>query len=183
MVLPSCGDGREKGSDVRFINLLEGSEKMVSLVEEQLRRLEEKGISLTGCSEEEITRLETVYSIKLPKAYKEFLSIIGKSENVFAGILFSYSDLIGSPDFDRLGEQAEGIVEISETKFKLLKTWFVFSMNDQIYNFVFLKTEEGEDPPVYLYYEGNEEEETVLPSFSEWVKLLVSDELRDLGFD
>nr|OEJ76198.1 hypothetical protein BH720_05915 [Desertifilum tharense IPPAS B-1220] len=101
------------------------------------------------CTEEEIFSLETDLNINLPKAYKEFL-LWGGHE---AGGLLEGSDCFFK---HILNIQKWAIDLLNENDFpeSLPKDAFVFYMH-QGYEFMFFKISEGDDPPIYIYNELN----------------------------
>lgn len=103
---------------------------------------------LLPCTEEEVRSLEQQLGISLPDAYKEFLLWMGHG----AGGLMRGSDCF----FEHLFEiRAWAIELLQENNFPepLPDDAFVFFMH-QGYQFSFLRTSEGDDPPTYSYHEG-----------------------------
>lgn len=116
-------------------------------VQEIATILENKGLKLKGCSPKEINEIESFYGVKLPITYVNFLERMGKGAGTY---------LEGSSVFyDEIFELREWATELlSENNFKSLpKDGFVFYMH-QGYQFAFFYLFDGEDPPVYYYYEG-----------------------------
>jgi hypothetical protein len=105
---------------------------------------------LEGASEEEIRELEKYAGGKLPSVYKQLLKKLGRS----AGELFRGSDYsVRQPFHLRLKEHAEELLKRSKAPFVLPRTAFVFLMS-QGYQFSFFHLDQGDDPEVYHYLEG-----------------------------
>ncbi|WP_241431947.1 SMI1/KNR4 family protein [Natrialba chahannaoensis] len=108
---------------------------------------------IEDCTEEEIAHLEDEFGVELPAAYKSCMRYIGNGTNGFLrGSEFTYP----APKYQR--EFAEDCIERwDELDFSLEETDFVFR-GLQGSSFWFFNTEEGEDPPVYLYMEDSKPE-------------------------
>lgn len=106
---------------------------------------------LAGASAEEIRELEKYAGGQFPWIYRQFLQHLGRS----AGDLFRGSDYSVSQCFHlRLKEHAEEILKRNKAPFVLPKTAFVFLMS-QGYQFSFFHLDQGDDPSVYHYLEGD----------------------------
>jgi SMI1-KNR4 cell-wall len=106
---------------------------------------------LAGASDEDITELENYAGGRLPAVYKQFLKQLGRS----AGELFRGSEYALSQKFClHLKEHAEELLKRKEASFTLPQSAFVFLMS-QGYQFTFFNLDEGDDPTVYHYLEGN----------------------------
>ena len=102
------------------------------------------------CTEEEVIRLEQVTHFSLPQAYQEFLRTMGNSTDDFlVGSDFLY------PVLPSLQEWARELLIENQIPQKFPDDAFVFFMH-QGYQFNFFHTSEGEDPPVYRYFEGTD---------------------------
>ena len=108
--------------------------------------------------------METRYSVQLPAAYKEFLKIAGREAADFmVGTEFYYRDLFG------LREAAEELLMENEEDFRLPDNAFVIEMH-QGYQFCYLLTAEGENPPVYSYNEALRPRHALLwPTYLEYL--------------
>jgi len=101
-----------------------------------------KGEKNRGISELKIEKLEQEFNIKFPKAYKEFLFLGGEYQNCIDWDTdYEYLNLIQinlKKSMDRVNLQ--------------LKPHFIFAEynRDQC---IFFFLDEGEDPPIYAYYE------------------------------
>src|ERR1044072_561961 len=104
---------------------------------------------IRGCSKREVARLESYYGIRLPEAYRQFLSEMGHK----AGIFYRGTDCFYRHLFD-LREWMEETLSEDRSPFQLTKDAFVFSSHQgYIYHF-FYTIESNPDPPVWSYYEG-----------------------------
>jgi hypothetical protein len=121
--------------------------------------------TLLPCTAAEISLLEQNTHLLLPGAYKEFLLTMGKG----AGDLLVGSDVF----YQQIGNLQESAKEmLSEDAFpqKLPADAFVFFMH-QGYQFNFFCTSEGDDPPVYRYFEGKDRDTfpLIYPHFTEFL--------------
>ena len=104
---------------------------------------------LVPCTEEEIVQLEQRMHVSFPQAYKEFLLWMGhKGGALFIGSACFFADL------PSLRQAAENLLQEDQAPLSLPQDALVFFMH-QGYSFDFLRTSEGEDPPVYFYLEDN----------------------------
>lgn len=125
---------------------------------------------IEGCTEEDLEALENRYDVTLPEAYKSCMRHLGKSSGGFlAGSHFT------NPAMRRQMEFAKEIAEENATDFTFPDDAFVFR-GVQGYAFDCFRTEEGEDPPVYLFRKfdplesgGTYELRPQADSFSEWL--------------
>ncbi|MFB2837368.1 SMI1/KNR4 family protein [Floridanema evergladense] len=106
---------------------------------------------LLGCTQDEVVELEEKLGILLPKAYQEFLLLMGHGAGRF---------LRGSDCFfkDLLVLKRWAIELLEENNFpeSLPEDAFVFLMH-QGYQFSFFRVSQGDDPPTYSYCEGTDE--------------------------
>ena len=110
-----------------------------------------KDEEVEGARDEEIQELETYAGGRLPTVYKQFLKQLGRS----AGGLFRGSDYAIGQRFNlRLKEHAEELLQRSKASFVLPRTAFVFLMA-QGHQFAFFNLDQGDDPVVYHYLEGD----------------------------
>lgn len=112
-----------------------------------IQYLADKGCILKGCSTREVAKIEDHIQHKLPLAYVKFLFAMGKD----AGKFMDGSSVFYNEIFDL----KDGAIELLEDNdFKPLPdNTFVFYMH-QGYQFAFFYLTDGDDPPVYYYYEG-----------------------------
>ncbi|RFS21169.1 SMI1/KNR4 family protein [Chitinophaga silvatica] len=104
-------------------------------------------MKLKGCSISEVKRLECNFDLKFPPAYKEFLYSMGKGAGKYmqGSSVFLNELYIIKPDFVDL---------LSDHGLSLPDNAFVFWAH-QGYQFAFFCIDEGYNPPVYFYYEGD----------------------------
>lgn len=102
------------------------------------------------CTEQEISSLEEELGLSLPAAYKEFLLWGGHN----TGRIWEGSDCCFE-DLKILQESAVELLEENKFKEALPEDAFVFFMH-QGYQFMFFRTSEGEDPPIYFYKESQQ---------------------------
>jgi hypothetical protein len=115
---------------------------------------------IEGCSEAQVDEVEASFGRPLPASYREFLLTAGQGAGRFMlGTDFYYPYML-----DMTEGGAEILVESNE-KFSLPPDAFVFSMH-QGYQFMFFRASEGDDPPVYYYYEGEGTPRCISDSFS-----------------
>ena len=118
---------------------------------------------IRGCTPHEIEELERLVGKNLPLSYKDFLLTVGHQAGGF---------LRGT---DKLYEH---VAEFTDAARELLaenglpgglpEDAFVFYMH-QGYEFGYFRAGEGDDPPVYQYFEGNGSPKLVWPSFTGYV--------------
>lgn len=121
-------------------------------IQELVNYLDSRGCKLRGCSTREISKIEGSFNLKLPLFYKEFLFSMGKNAGRF---------MEGSSAFyDEIFDLREGSIRLlSDDNFKPLPdNVFVFWMH-QGYQFAFFYLDQGDNPPVYYYYEGENYED------------------------
>jgi hypothetical protein len=129
---------------------------------DEVKKKAERLLSLTKqpfvpCTTVEIEELEEWVGHCLPAAYREFLLWMGHSGGAFLqGSNCFYNDL------ESLQSDAKELLEENHFSGELSGDAFVFFMH-QGYQFNFFYLSEGDDPPVFLYYE----ESPVRTSFSQ----------------
>ncbi|MFD2523050.1 SMI1/KNR4 family protein [Emticicia soli] len=125
-----------------------------------------------GCTKEEIEEMEEFYGFSFPEAYKELLSLMGKKP-AYAYFLqgFCYWN------YKFMKEYSKEILAIYNESFGSVSqyedSFIIIAMSDE--SFVLIKNNEGENPPVYLFYSdglGSEIKKSH-DFFSEYVKDLV----------
>lgn len=103
-----------------------------------------------GCTEQEIKILEGTLNINLPRVYKEFLLWIGKSQIWFMGgsQWQCYED-----DLILLQDDAKEVLNEKYFLDHLPINAYVFWLHLD-YHFYFFLLTEGENPPIYMFLEG-----------------------------
>jgi hypothetical protein len=121
---------------------------------------------LEGASEEEIQELDKYAGGQLPFVYKQFLRLFGRS----AGELLRGSEYSVIQQFRlHLREHAEEILVRTKATFALPKEAFVFLMS-QGYQFTFFYIDEGDDPTIYHYLEGDDTPRVLDSSLSGYLR-------------
>ncbi len=111
------------------------------------------------CTNEDIHKLEHELNHPLPAAYKEFLLWMGRGSKTFMiGSDWEYSILL------ELQEDARDLLRENSSPLPLPDTAFVFFMH-QGYKFYFFNLDEGNNPSIYYYSEGEDGEGKRLTSF------------------
>ncbi|WEK69006.1 MAG: SMI1/KNR4 family protein [Candidatus Chryseobacterium colombiense] len=119
------------------------------------------GTIYKGCSLNEINNIEQKIGKKLPLCYKEFLENFGYdmdrkddySRGGFVGESIFFDDVFGNyTNKDGLIEQLQEDGKINLIS-QINNNIFVFSSH-QGYIYAFFKLNEGDNPPVYGYQEG-----------------------------
>lgn len=129
-----------------------------------------------GCSREEIVDLEEYATGKFPPYYRAFLELMGRG----SGHLFLGSDALVSENHQlRLRAAAERLLKRRDSTWSLPPSAFVFLMH-QGYQFLFIRLDEGEDPPVYLVTEREPCPKKLSDNFSVYIENYTSD-LERLG--
>lgn len=100
------------------------------------------------CTEEEVKLLEKSLACTLPSAYKEFLQWMGHG----AGMFLAGTDIFYEHIFKIQGWAKESLVETNFPK-PLPDDAVVFMMH-QGYQFMFFRTPDGDNPPIYYYHEA-----------------------------
>jgi hypothetical protein len=129
-----------------------------------LGRIEE----FRGLTESEITSLEESLGVRLPAAYREFLSEMGRS----AGRLFLGSDAF-YPTLRKLRGWANEMLRECSSQFELPNDAVIILIH-QAYVFLFFRTSDGDDPPIYRFAERDELPTMVDQSFSDFLMVSVN---------
>ena len=106
---------------------------------------------LIGCTKQEVKEIETRINHPLPVNYKHFLLALGKS----AGQFLKGSDCF-YPTILYLNEDAREILEANNFPQALPEDAFVFFMH-QGYQFSFFPLNEGDNPLIYYFNEGEQQ--------------------------
>lgn len=105
-----------------------------------------------GCTDEEIKKLEDEFHIKLPKTYKEFLRVFGKTSKLFSDLTYNYDFIqkFNRSEFKFCFPPLHGDEEYNYDDFFIIGTiqpaFICIDVND---NYV-CKTTKVMDNPVYL---------------------------------
>jgi hypothetical protein len=109
-----------------------------------------QGVTFRPCSQEEVQALEQFIGRPLPLAYREFLLLMGKGMDEFLR-----GSEIFYPTMYELQQDAVELLKEDDFPEQLPRDAFVFFMHEG-YQFNFFHTSEGDDPPVYRFYEGKD---------------------------
>jgi hypothetical protein len=143
--------------------------------DQAIRLLVESGVAsprdFRGCTAQEIEQIEAAYQIHLPAVYVSLMTRMGRG----AGQFMEGSDFL-FPAPLTLRTEAERLLTESNAKFRLKNTDFVFIAH-QGYQFLFFGTGASDDPPVFLYVEGDDQPNQVNGNFSGWLLAAVTDEI------
>ena len=127
--------------------------------------------TLVGCTDEEIASIEASAGVKLPATYRAFLAKMGRS----AGTFLQGTDFL-FPDLLTLKAQAQRLLRESKAPVGLDAADFVFAVH-QGYTFVFFKCGTDDDPPVFVFEEGDTSFRPGAESFSAWLAQSAADEV------
>ena len=105
---------------------------------------------IRGCSENEIESIENSFRVKLPSAYKEFLSAFGHS----AG-RFWYEADFAADKLPEINRKARAILEESDAGLELPPRGFVFALRYEEQFLFFLADGKSDNPPTFRYLFGN----------------------------
>lgn len=109
--------------------------------------LARNGNRLIPISNEDISKIELKFKVSLPEVYKQFLHLMGKGAGEYMkGSSVFYDHLFS------LREWAKELL-IENNMEPLPETAFVFWMH-QGYQAAYFNLNEGDDPPVYYFSEG-----------------------------
>lgn len=170
----------------KISNNAEQSKMYLSEVKSFIENYPEIVAELKGCTDRQIIDLENKLMIKLPSAYKEFLEWMGvKGGLLLRGSDVYYGYLIGSnwdsPE-DSMLKYAIELLDENGFDGKTLLANSIIIMMHQGYTIQFIKTNEGQNPPVYMFSEqgkwleegpskwANSYSEHLLHTFKEEVK-------------
>lgn len=128
---------------------------------------------IEGCSDAEVAEIEASFGSSLPASYREFLFAAGQG----AGRFMLGSDLFYPRILETTSWGADLLVESGES-FSLPPDAFVFSMH-QGYQFMFFRATEGDDPPVYYYFEGKGTPQCISNSLSGFLFSCIEEHRRE----
>lgn len=126
--------------------------------------------ALSGCSEREIAEFEQRLGKRLPRTYRTYLKLAGKSA---AGLLAYFEARV-----DHLGEVRACLEALEGGAWAPSAEHFAFMMHQET-EFTLFRFDEGDDPPVYRYQAGATEPVRRWSSFSAFLAEMAED-YRDL---
>lgn len=118
---------------------------------------------IQACSEEEIKAVETIYRLTLPRAYREFLSHMGRG----AGQLMDDMEIYFS-DCVCLTKKLHPMLFLAGMK--LPEKAFVCAMREGVQSWFFVSDGLLDDPPIFRWIAGESEFERVSESFWSFVQ-------------
>lgn len=116
------------------------------------------------CNEDELLELEKKWRTNLPLAYKEVFRIKGKH-----GAFGLRRNEFSVDEYDKMQEAVKDIISRNHLQINLNEV-FVFSCFASLGNFCFYRLDEGDNPPVYIYIEGDDTYHEAYRSFVEFIK-------------
>ena len=157
-------------------------------------------LNFKGCTEKEVEYLEQKFKQKIPKAFKEFLFWFGKGGGQIMRGTDYYYEYLSDEVFNDWKEEEivpkdytfknHGINLLNRNNFngeEILENSILF-MCHQGYAIEFIKTNEGDNPPVYIFVEQGDWKETGptvwANSFSEYIINMLKqgiDGLKEIG--
>lgn len=124
-----------------------------------------------GCTEDEIKEMESFYGFNFPEAYREYLACMG--ENSYHMNLCVYTSGLAYCNYEYMRTHAKWVLNIYnedfDTKTIFDDNFIIFAMHDE--SFLFLKNNEGENPPAYVFGADGpgSEVEKIYNSFTEYL--------------
>ncbi len=120
--------------------------------------------AIRGCTDAEVRELERQLSIRFPAAMSECLHQMGHE----CGDLFD-GDAFGIGAFNDALEVAVKVTTEVDSPWRLADNVIPF-LQHQGYEFLFLYSNAGDDPPVWLYIETEPEPKQVGLTFTAWLR-------------
>lgn len=126
--------------------------------------------SILGCPTPELRTLEKQLGIRLPRAYKEFLRMLGHGAGDFASdCMWKYRDI---PAIQLIAQESSNGCFVSKGDSNRNETCFAFFVLQEEF-FLFFYTNQGHDPPVW----NSDSEKPYFPSFSSWLWTSIDEEV------
>jgi hypothetical protein len=113
--------------------------------------------SVEPATEEEVKELEVQLGLLLPESYKEFLLWTGNGGGVWAGHNFDWRRV-----YRRNKNAALDAMELRGIEPILPADAIVFLVYQGGHSFAFIRTSEGDNPPVHLFMEYGDRAEMIL---------------------
>lgn len=120
----------------------------------------------SSCTEGEVTEIEKTLGVTFPRSYREVYLILGKQR----GFRFIDDNSYTFPQYDEMRKGAEEIISQCEIDFVLGENMFITGCFMENGIFYFFKLDEGDDPPVYRYEEGDKDYKLAAESCSLFVQ-------------
>lgn len=129
------------------------------------------GAGLQGCSPEDVAAIERAFGVTLPPAFVALMARIGRKR----GHLLRGADF-GFPEMLRYRENAESV--LAESGLALDRRDLVFEM-EQGYQFLFFRTDSGDDPAVFLCDPDEPRIVDLGVSFTAWLRVCMDEEMEN----
>lgn len=128
----------------------DATELMVEIKESMIASKYVSRSLFVGCTDNEIAEIERHAGGSLPVSFKAFLKVMGKQGNSFtAATRYTWKFLKVYRDW------ANEVIRENNSSYQIPKNAFVFACLDGWFYFFML--DEGNDPPVYSFGEGEQE--------------------------
>ncbi|MVT09939.1 SMI1/KNR4 family protein [Chitinophaga tropicalis] len=121
-----------------------------------------------GLNEDEITAVEQAFNVKLPLAYKEFLSVFGKKRGRILRNYGSEASYLARNKADAL----KAFNNAKEKGFAITDSQLFFGVWQELAFYFFDCAEGNDDPPVYVFNDSGKMEH-----YKDSFSLLIKDEL------
>jgi hypothetical protein len=128
--------------------------------------------SLVGCTESEINQIESTHGIRLPGVY--LLKMGRKAGRFLEGTDYSFPKVLG------FRCDADLLVSQQQIDFHLAQSDFVYLFH-QGYTFQYFGCGSNDDPPIFLFGEGDRQPTKIFDSFSAWLLTAVEDDRKSAG--
>jgi len=138
-----------------------------------LQQIEAHSRITQGVPEDELAAFQRHQGLQLPDAYLHFLRAAGMNPGEF----LQGSDL-RFEQLERLQSGAEALLDDGAGP-TLPGRCFVFC-GHQGYQFLFFRLDDGPDPQIHYYLQGEGKFKTVTPTFSDWLVQSVHEEFPDI---
>lgn len=126
---------------------------------------------IIGCTDSDIEELEQRYNVKLPAAYTKFLKVMGRQAGNFL------DDGSWLYPLRNARQDALDHIAAEDSDYILPSTEFVFITRDNF--FLSFDTKSGDDPPVRIFEDGDQEPRQFFDSFSAWLTTCVEHDARN----
>jgi hypothetical protein len=126
-------------------------------------------VSVQGCRSEDLDEFQERRHLVLPLFYRRFIEAVGGDPGDFL-----HGTDIALTKLDAVASAAEHLLVDDEAE-PLRPEIFPFCCHEG-YQFFTFRLDEGPDPPVFYYMEGDMKHTAVAASFSEWLVTMVRDE-------
>ncbi|HEY8898555.1 MAG TPA: SMI1/KNR4 family protein [Niastella sp.] len=119
-----------------------------------------------ACTEEEVTEIEEKLGVKFPQSIREVYLILGK----YYGFSFVDDNTYKFPDYKGMRDGVEEILSEYENGVVLNDNMFIVGCFMENGIFYFIKLDEGSNPPVYMYNEGDKTYTLCAATYSSFIQ-------------